>query len=128
MLRYVDSKGRLQKVSPVKFYTRPLYERISDFDTLIRCGRLFQQFLCEMFVKVGSKMLSFLRQNQSKLRANDHTYLCELLTDAAMNKNELQEWTRIEKNNSASDFANYLCFHLHTLVAIGTCAKKCTTS
>ena len=62
MLRYVDSKGRLQKVPLMKFYTIPLYQRTCDFNTLTRCGRLFQQFLSEMFVKSESERLSFLRK------------------------------------------------------------------
>ena len=47
-----------------------------------------------MFVKVESERLSWLRHNQSKLRASDYTHLCELLADAATNKNEVNEWTR----------------------------------
>ena len=88
-LRYLDSKDRFQKVSPLKFYCRLLYQRNCDFNTLIHSGRLFQQFLCEIFVKVESETLSFLRQNQSKLRASDYTHLCEILADGAMNTNEV---------------------------------------
>ena len=48
-----------------------------------------------MFVKVESERLSWLRCNQSKLRASDYTHLCELLADAATNKNEVNEWKEI---------------------------------
>ena len=40
-----------------------------------------------------SERLSWLRYNQSKLKANGYTHLCELLTDAATNKNEANQWT-----------------------------------
>ncbi len=47
-----------------------------------------------MFVKVECERLSFLRQNQSVLRASNYTRLCELLADASMAKNEIHEWTK----------------------------------
>ena len=92
-LMHNDSKGKQQKVSPLKFYARLLFQRECDFNILLHCGRLFQQFLCEMFVKVEFERLSFLRQNQTKLRSCDYTHLCELLADAASIRNEAQAWT-----------------------------------
>lgn len=100
-LEYNDSKGNLKNVSPMKFYSRLLFRRTCDFNILLRSGRFFQQYLCELFVKVESEWLSWLRQNQSKLRASNYNHLCELLADAATNTNEVHEWTRNrnKKNN-----------------------------
>ena len=56
-------------------------------------GETFQQYLCEMFVKVESEKLSWLRHNQSKLMASGYTHLCELLADAATDTNKVNEWT-----------------------------------
>ena len=75
-LEYKDSKGNVQKVSPKKFCSRLLFERTCDFNVLLHTRRLFQQCLCEMFAKVDSERLSWLRQNQSNLRASDYTHLC----------------------------------------------------
>ena len=44
-----------------------------------------------MFEKVESERLSWLRHNQSMLRASDYTHLCELLTNSATNTNEVNE-------------------------------------
>ncbi len=99
-LRFSDSKGSLKKVAPLKFHSRLLFQRPCDFHILLHSGRLFQQYLCEMFVKVESERLSFLQQNQSKLRATDCTHLCELLADAAMTKNEIKAWTNSGKGKS----------------------------
>ena len=53
-----------------------------------------------MFVIVESEKLSWLRHNQSKLKACDYTHLCELLADAATNKKKANEWTvNTEQNN-----------------------------
>ncbi len=38
-------------------------------------------------------MLSFLRENQTKLRSCDYKHLCELLGDALHALNEVQPWT-----------------------------------
>ena len=92
-LKHNDSKGKSQNLSPKKFYSRLLCQRTCDFNILIHCGRLFQQYLCEMFVKKESERLSWLRYNQSKLRASDYIHLRELLVDAATNMNEVNEWT-----------------------------------
>ncbi len=129
MLRYNDSKGRLQKVSYMNFYNSRFYQSACDFNTLIH-----QQFLYEMFVKFESERLSFLRQNQSKLRASHYTHLCELLADAAMNKNEVEEWKRTGRTNSMSDFSKlfvlpsthigndrYMRQKMHGIIPISNC-------
>ena len=54
-LEYNDSKGNLKNVSPMKFYSRLLFRRTCDFNILLRSGRFFQQYLCELFVKVESE-------------------------------------------------------------------------
>ena len=91
MLRYLDSKGKLQIFSPMKSYSHLLYQRTCYFNVLIDSSRLYQQYLCEMFVKVECEKLSFLWHNQSELRASDYTHLCELHADSAVNKNEVRE-------------------------------------
>lgn len=102
-LLHMDSKGKPKKVTPLKYYTRLLFERDCDFNTIIHSGRLFQQYLCEMFVKVECERLSYLRENQSKLRSCDYTHLCELLADAAMERNEVQAWTKSDGKKSIGD-------------------------
>ena len=74
-LKHKDSKGNSKKISTMKFYSRLLFQRTCDFNDLIYSGRLFQQYSCEIFLKVDSERLSWLMYNQSKLRASDHTHL-----------------------------------------------------
>ena len=92
-LTYVTKKGKREKVSPMMFYSRLFYERKGEFNTILRGGRLLQQFLCEAAYTMEAERLSFLRYNQSKLRATNHTRLLELLGDAAMARNEAKAWT-----------------------------------
>ncbi len=103
LLRYTDSKWKLLKVSTMKFHCQLLYQRPNEFNLIIRSGRLYQQYLCEMFVKVESETLSFLRQNQSVLRASDYTRLCELLVDPSMAKNEIQERAKRGQGTKITD-------------------------
>ena len=91
-LKHIDSKGKLRNFSPLKSYSRLLFQRTCDFNVLLYSGRLFQQYLCEMFVKVESERLSWLRHNQSKLRVSYYLRLCELLAYASINKSEVNEW------------------------------------
>ncbi len=70
-LMHLGQRGRQQNVTTFKFCTRLLFERGNDFNILIHSGRLLQQYVCEMFVKVGCERFPFLRQNQKKLSSWD---------------------------------------------------------
>ena len=99
-----DSRGNSKKVSPIKFYSRLLFEQACDFNVLLHSGRLFQQYLCEMFVKVISERLSWLRYNRSELRASDCTHLCDLLESTANNNNKINQWTGNNESNNKMNF------------------------
>lgn len=94
---YVTQRtGKTVMLSPMMFYSRLFYERKHEFNTILRCGRFFQQFICEAAYTMEAERLSFLRYNQSKIRAVNHSKLIELLGDAAMARNEADAWTRGE--------------------------------
>ncbi len=46
-LTHLDSKGKHQKLTSIKFCSRLLFQRECDFNILIYFGRLFQQYLCK---------------------------------------------------------------------------------
>ena len=89
----VANSDKMEKISPMLFYSKLFFERKGEFNLILRSGRLFQQFLCEAAYTMEAERLSFLRYNQSKLRATNHTRLLELLGDAAMARNEVSAWT-----------------------------------
>ena len=74
-LKHNAAKEKLQKVSPKKLYSCILYQRSCDFNIQLHSGRFFQHCLCEIFVKVEIGRPSWVRQNQTKLRASDYTTL-----------------------------------------------------
>ena len=48
------------------------------FNTLHRMGRLFQQYIVDMYVKIEGQRLSFLRHNQRTLRAEVYQGLADV--------------------------------------------------
>ncbi|XP_067635181.1 uncharacterized protein [Eurosta solidaginis] len=63
------------KVSSMYFYAYRLMIR-RDFDNhLLRYRRLFHQYCVDMYVKVETERLNFIRFNQSKLRSDEYMHL-----------------------------------------------------
>ncbi len=52
-----------------------------EYNHLLRCGRLFHQFVVDMFAKIESKRLGYIRREQIKLRVENYIHL----RDAVMN-------------------------------------------
>ncbi|GBP36883.1 hypothetical protein EVAR_23185_1 [Eumeta japonica] len=44
-------------------------------NVILKCRRLFQQFAVDMYVKVETERLAFIRFNQAKLRSEDYIHL-----------------------------------------------------
>ena len=57
---------------PIKTNKRPLTAmemvRCSFFNTVHRSGRLYHEFICDMYSKVEGARLKFLKENQAKLQ------------------------------------------------------------
>ncbi|KAL4131943.1 hypothetical protein QTP88_009169 [Uroleucon formosanum] len=49
--------------------------RTHEENVILKCGRLFQQFAVDMYVKVETERLAFIRFNQPKLRSEDYIHL-----------------------------------------------------
>jgi hypothetical protein len=45
-------------------------------NVILRCGKLCQQFMVDMYVKIESERFRYLRFNQKKLRAEDSQNNC----------------------------------------------------
>ena len=64
-----------------------------SFNTIHRMGRLFQQYIVDMYVKIEGEQLSYLRQNQLQIRAE----LYQGLADAVQNAKGHIEGSHIGK-------------------------------
>ena len=78
-IELLATKGK--KLTPMKFYAfLMMFRPDPDFNTLLRCGKLMQQFIVDMYVKIESDRLNFLRHNQKKLRAENYSEFSDALS------------------------------------------------
>ena len=75
-LQMSPSKGN--RLSPTDYVAYRIQQRRNEFSLLIRSGRLFQQYLVDMWAAADQNRLNYLRYHQSDIRAS----LYSGLTDA----------------------------------------------
>ena len=72
-LRDNDNKGpapKEKKLNTQKFYqSRLMTYSDANFDTVPKCGRLFQEYCCDAYSKIEGERLRFIEHNQAQLRA-----------------------------------------------------------
>ncbi|UYV60223.1 hypothetical protein LAZ67_1000470 [Cordylochernes scorpioides] len=66
-------------VSCMNFYAYRMMTRAGEFNSLLRYGMLTNQFWVDMYAKVESERLSFIRRNQKKLRTENYIHLQDAL-------------------------------------------------
>ena len=57
------------------FYIYHLMIRSNSFNALHRCGRLYQEYLCDQYSKIEGARLKYIRGNQDKLRVEQYAGL-----------------------------------------------------
>jgi len=60
--------SNIQQVSPMQFYSFHLMQR-DNFNVLLRCGRLFHQYIVDQYAKMERERLNFCFHHQQDLRA-----------------------------------------------------------
>lgn len=73
----MTSKG----VSCKDFYAYRIMIRDNQSDHILKCRQLFQQFIVDMYAKVESERLNYIRYNQSKLRAEEYIHLRDTIAN-----------------------------------------------
>jgi len=89
-LRQIDPRTGIstsKKVSTMDYYSHQLMTRTSYDNFVLRCAGLLNQFVVDMWAKIESETLLFLRLNQSKLRVDSYIHL----RDAIENDRNLAE-------------------------------------
>ncbi|KIH47189.1 hypothetical protein ANCDUO_22754 [Ancylostoma duodenale] len=64
-----------KKVSANDFYASRIMARDASPNHLLKCRQLFHQFIVDMYAKIGSERLLYIRLNQRKFRVDDNIYL-----------------------------------------------------
>ena len=76
-----------KKVSAMDFYGYRLMQRGGEINHILRCRQLFHQYVVDMYAKIESERLNFIRMNQKKLRVEEYIHL----KDAIVNDGKVEE-------------------------------------
>ena len=71
----------VKKVSAMSFYAHRLMVRTGSTNHILRCRQLFHQFVVDMYAKIESERLLFVRLNQKKLRADEYIHLRDAIAN-----------------------------------------------
>ncbi|XP_026420322.1 uncharacterized protein LOC113316331 [Papaver somniferum] len=74
-------------LSQMQFYSYYLFQRHSEYSTILRGGKLFQEFLVDAWASTEQNRLNFLRFNQIKLRADQYALIIKM-KDAGLTPKE----------------------------------------
>ncbi|XP_050357851.1 uncharacterized protein LOC126778406 [Nymphalis io] len=66
-------------VSCMNYYCYRIMTRRNNFNTLLRYGMLTNQYLVDQYAKIESQRLAYIRNNQTKLRAENYVHLQDAL-------------------------------------------------
>ncbi|XP_039951420.1 uncharacterized protein LOC120768715 [Bactrocera tryoni] len=72
-----------KNVSSKDFYSYHLMIRRGRDNIILRCRELRQQFIVDMYVKIESERLRYLRYNQQKLRTEEYIHLRDAVANNA---------------------------------------------
>ena len=77
-----------KKVSAMNYYSYRLMIRENQDNHILKCRQLFHQYIVDMYAKIETERLLFIRLNQTKLRSEEYIHLRDAVaTDS--NPNEL---------------------------------------
>nr|XP_041631043.1 uncharacterized protein LOC121502160 [Drosophila kikkawai] len=75
MVNQVTGAETNKKVSSMNFYSYRLMIRQGEVNHILMCQRLFHQFAVDMYVKIETERLTYIRLNQRRLRSEEYIHL-----------------------------------------------------
>ena len=79
-----------KKVSSMNYYGYRLMIRENLNNHILRCRELFHQYVVDMYAKIESERLLFIRLNQRKLRSEEYVHLRDaIVSDGNVNTNDM---------------------------------------
>ncbi|XP_054734508.1 uncharacterized protein LOC129241988 [Anastrepha obliqua] len=64
-----------KKVSAMNYYSYRLMIRENEESHILKCRRLFHQFVVDMYAKIETERLNYIKFNQTKLRSEEYIHL-----------------------------------------------------
>lgn len=77
----VTGAATTKRVSCMDFYAYHIMIRDQQSNHILKCRQLFQQFIVDMYAKVESERLNYIRYNQSKLRVEEYIHLRDAIAN-----------------------------------------------
>jgi len=72
-----------KRITAMDFYAYRLMTRVGEDNRLLRCRQLFHQFIVDMYAKIESERLLYIRISQQKLRSEQYIHLRDAITNDA---------------------------------------------
>ncbi|XP_022165050.1 uncharacterized protein LOC111030043 [Myzus persicae] len=75
----LQSSETYKKVSSMNYYSYRLMIRENEDNHILKCRRLYHKYVVDMYVKIETERLTFIRFNQTKLRSEEYIHLREAI-------------------------------------------------
>ena len=75
MVNPVSGEETNKKCSAMNYYSYRLMIRENEDNHILKCRQLFHQFVVDMYAKIETERLIFIRLNQAKLRSEEYIHL-----------------------------------------------------
>ena len=69
------------RLTQMQFYSYRLFERPTEYSSILRAGKLFQEFLVDAWAATEQNRLTYFRLNQRKLRVELYQGLTDVVAD-----------------------------------------------
>lgn len=84
-------KNTDKKVTSKQFYAHRIMIRDNEYNHILNCRQLFQQYIVDMYAKIEAERLLYIRLNQKKLRTDEYIHL----RDAVMNDGNIENMGKL---------------------------------
>ncbi|XP_076251520.1 uncharacterized protein LOC143190840 [Rhynchophorus ferrugineus] len=75
MINPITGSETNKKVSSMNYYSYRLMIRENEDNHILKCRRLYHKYVDDMYVKIETERLTFIRLNQTKLRSEEYIHL-----------------------------------------------------
>ncbi|GFW34180.1 helitron_like_N domain-containing protein [Trichonephila clavipes] len=90
MINPQTGEGTNKKVSAMNYYLYRLMIRQNAENHILKCRQLFHQYIVDMYAKIETEQILYIRLNQTELRSEQYIHLRDaIVNDGNVNPNEL---------------------------------------
>nr|XP_011470726.1 PREDICTED: uncharacterized protein LOC101313170 isoform X1 [Fragaria vesca subsp. vesca] len=104
------------KLSMRAFISYQIHERANESITLLKGGRLFQQFLVDAYANVEEDRLFYIRQNQRDIRSETYEGICDASLRGDNNGENVGKRVILPSTHTGSP--RYMIKHYHDAMAL----------